>query len=182
MRRALCIPLLLSLCAAAPPPLAHAQFAQKDPLNDKEVDEVRESGNQPNERIKLYLKYIEQRISSIRELLAQKHPDENRPAELRDKLEEFTRLVDELQDNLDTYARQKADVRKALKDLVPASVKWNETLNKPPADATYDFPRKTALDAAQSLSDSARQMQQEQEKYFAEHKDERNKNGAGPQD
>lgn len=153
--------------------------SQKDPLNDDEIDQVRELGDRPNERIKLYAKFVEQRITSIKQLSTDKK-DPNRSAELRAKIEEFTRLVDELQDNLDTYDSEHADVRKALKELVPESDKWQAVLLQPPSDPNYDFARKTAVEAAQSISDQTKTLQQDQEKYFAEHKDQAGKNGTGP--
>ncbi|MGC1298073.1 MAG: hypothetical protein WA869_23835 [Alloacidobacterium sp.] len=152
---------------------------QKDPLNDEEIDQVRELGDQPNQRIKLYAKFIEQRITAIKQLSTDKRT-ENRPAALRAKIEEFTRLVDELQDNLDTYDGQHADVRKALKELVPESDKWEPALRQPPPDQDYEFARKTAIEAAQSISDQTKTLQKDQEKYFAEHKDQAGKNGTGP--
>jgi TRAP-type C4-dicarboxylate transport system substrate-binding protein len=86
-----------------------------------------------------------------------------------------------LQDNLDTYDGQHADIRKALKDLAPQSDKWEAVLNQPAANPTYDFARKTAIEAATSVSDQVKDLQKAQEKYFAEHKDEAGKNGTGPQ-
>lgn len=175
--------LLLVLCAITLLPIlapcAWSQ-AQKDPLNDDEIDQVRESGDRPNDRIKLFAKFIDQRIIAIRELSTQKTA-ENRSAQLRAKIEEFTRLVDELQDNLDTFDQQHADIRKALKDLVPASDKWQPALNQPNPDPNYDFARKTAVEAAKSVSDQMKDLQKDQEKYFAEHKDQAGKNGTGPQ-
>jgi chromosome segregation ATPase len=153
--------------------------SQKDPLNEDEIDQIREFGDRPNERVKLYAKYIEQRVTAIKELSTDKKA-QNRSAELRAKIEEFTRLVDELQDNLDTYDGQHADIRKALKDLVPESEKWEPALHLPPSDTNYEFARKTAIEAAQSISDQAKTLQKDQEKYFAEHKDQAGKNGSGP--
>jgi hypothetical protein len=176
MRRLL---LLLSAVLILP----HFTFAnaqsKKDPLNEDEIDQVREFGDRPNERIKLYAKFIEQRITSIRQLSTDQKA-ENRPMLLRAKIEEFTRLVDELQDNLDTYDGQHADVRKSLKELVPASDKWEPALHLPPSDQNYEFARKTAIEAAQSINDQAKTLQKDQEKYFAEHKDQAGKNGTGP--
>ncbi|HTD56435.1 MAG TPA: hypothetical protein VK670_13685, partial [Silvibacterium sp.] len=105
---------------------------------------------------------------------------EDRKAELRARYEEFTRLSDELQDNLDTFDEAHADIRKALKELVPATQKWPDILKAASPDPTYDFSRKTALDAAESTSDQAKKLYDEQLKYFAGHKDEAGKNGTGP--
>ncbi len=110
---------------------------QKDPLNEEEIDQVREFGDRPNDRVKLFAKFIEQRITAIKQLSTDKKA-QNRSAELRAKIEEFTRLVDELQDNLDTYDEQHADIRKALKELVPASDKWeaDDPCSLPPIQTT----------------------------------------------
>lgn len=154
--------------------------AQKDPLNDEEIDQVREYGDRPNDRLKLYAKFIQQRIDAIKELTTDKKTP-NRPAQLHVKIEEFTRLADELQDNLDTYDQEHADIRKALKDIVTQSDRWLPILQIPPPDPEYDFARKTAVEAARSLNDQLKELQKDQTQYFAEHKDQAGKNGTGPQ-
>src|ERR1700743_2220833 len=160
LRFALCVITLLSIFM----PSTGAQ-SKKDPLNEDEVDQVREFGDRPNERIKLFAKFIEQRITVIKQLSTDKRA-ENRSAELRAKFEEFTRLADELQDNLDTYDQEHADIRKALKDLVPESEKWEPALNLFGPDSGYDFARKTAVEAARSVTDQLKDLQKDQEKYF----------------
>lgn len=157
---------------------SHAQ-RNKDPLNDNESDQIADVRDQPDARIKLYQKFIQQRIDAIKALGSNPHGDDLKD-QLRAKYEEFTYLSDELQDNLDTFDEAHADLRKALKDLVPASAKWADVLNQASPDRTYDFSRKTALDCAQSTSDDAKTIYDNQKKYFAEHKDEAGKNGTGP--
>ena len=93
----------------------------------------------PNERIKLFAKFIEQRITAIKQLSTDRNVQYRSPL-LRAKIEEFTRLVDELQDNLDTYDSEHADVRKALKDLVPQSDKWEPVLREPPGSELMNSP------------------------------------------
>ena len=156
----------------------HAQ-RKKDALTPNEADQVAELRDQPNERIKLYQKFIQERIDAIKQI-GPNPQGEDRKAELRAKYEEFTQLSDELQDNLDTFDEAHADMRKALKDLVPASAKWSDVLNQAAPDRAYDFSRKTALDSAQSASDEAKQLYESQKKYFAEHKNEAGTNGSGP--
>jgi gas vesicle protein len=151
----------------------------RDPLSDEETDQVREVADRPVDRIKLYMKFIDQRVASMKQLNANPKAH-GRIVAFRNTLDEFTRLVDELAENLDTYDDRHSDVRKALKDLVPDTQKWLDALNEPPQDAANDFARKTALDAAQSLADQSKKLQADQEKYFAEHKNERGKNGTGP--
>ncbi len=166
------------LLAAAGLPVAHAQ-QQKDPLTETQADQIREYGDRPNDRIKLYLKFVEERVAAIRELSVDSH-ENNRPSELRAKYEEFTRLTDELADNIDSYTSDHADVRKALKAVVEASPKWPDVMRKAPVDPAYEFVRRTALDAAQSSADDSKKLLAEQETYFAAHKDEAGKNGKAP--
>jgi hypothetical protein len=157
----------------------HAAQREKDVLTDAESDQIADLRDQPNERIKLYQKFIEERIGAIK-ALGRSPSGEDLKAQLRAKYEEFTRISDELQDNLDTFDEAHADIRKSLKELCPIAAKWADILNQATPDRTYDFSRKTALDSAQSTSDDAQKIYESQKKYFAEHKDEANKNGTGP--
>jgi hypothetical protein len=167
--RGCCLLLTASLCLCLS---SAAAQAKDDPLNDIEVEQVREVADQPIERVKLYMKFIEQRSHAIQEM-AGDTKIQNRPAKLHNLMEEYTRLGDELQDNLDSYDETHSDVRKALKELIPASEKWMAALNKPTFDQNYDFARKTAIEAGNSLVDEAKKLQLEQDKWFAEHKKEK---------
>jgi hypothetical protein len=156
--------------------LAHSQ-SKTDPLNDAEVEQVREVADQPVARVKLFMKFIEQRTDAIQEMVGDTRI-QNQPMKLHNLFEEYTRLVDELQDNLDSYDETHSDVRKALKELIPASEKWLAILNKPPSDQTYDFTRKTAVEAGESLNEQAKKLQTDQDKWFAEQKKNKNGNNA----
>jgi hypothetical protein len=145
-------------------PLA-AQSA-RDPLTESQAEEVRDTGDKPVERIKVYIKFIEERTAEIHKLAID--PRAQAPnSRLHNLMEEFTRLADELQDNLETYSEEHADVRKPLKELVDHSAKWKVSLQEPKASADYDFARKTALDTADSMTELAQKMLDDQEKYFA---------------
>ena len=148
-------------------------FAQsrqdKDPLTPEQVEQVRESGDQPIDRIRLYMKFIEQRTTEIHKSVSHPQP-QNAAVQIHNLLQEFTRLSDELQDNLDTYSDEHEDLRKPLKDLVEHSSKWIATLNEPTSSQEYDFARKTSLDAAASTNELARKLLKEQEEYFSTHK------------
>jgi ABC-type transporter Mla subunit MlaD len=85
-------------------------------------------------------------------------------------LDEFTRLSDDLQDNMDNFDQQHADLRKVLKDVVAKTDEWAKVLNEPKPSAQYDFVRKTAIDSNQSAHEAATQMLPDEEKYFAEKK------------
>jgi DNA gyrase/topoisomerase IV subunit A len=146
--------------------------SRKDPLNDDEIDEIREYADRPPERLKLYIKFIEERAAGIKELTVDQRAA-NRDVKIQNLLEQFTRLVDELEDNLDEYDRQHADLRKTLKDLIPTGGKWLEIVNSCPAYDSYDLSRKTAIETAQSLNDSTKDLLTSEEKYFVSHKAEK---------
>ena len=156
----------------------HAQD-RTDPLTEDEVNQIRDNAIHPDERIKLYIRFIGERLDAVRQLVANRQAAD-RKAQIRAKLEEFTNLCDELQDNLDTYDSAHADIRKSLKDLVAASGKWPDTLHTVPADPAYEFSQKTAQEAAQSAADQAKHLATEQDVYFDTHKKERHGNGTGP--
>ncbi len=164
---------------------ANSSFAQDkdDPLTEAQVDKLRETGDDPPGRVKLYMEFIAQRTDAIAEMVGDTRI-QNKPPKIRTLLQEYTRLVDELQDNLDNYDEAHADIRKPLKELVPASKKWLDTVKQPPADPVYDFPRKTAVDASESLVEQVTKLQTDLDKYFAEQKKqkkEQDKTGYVPQ-
>jgi ABC-type transporter Mla subunit MlaD len=148
-------------------------FAQskKDPLTEQQIEDVREAGDQPLQRIKLFVGYVEERANAIHSLTTEAGA-QNRTARMHNLLDEFTRLSDDLEDNMDNFNDQHADLRKVLKEIVDKSGQWGTVLNQPPPSSQYDFARKSALESNQSVHDAAVQMIGDQEKYFAEKKKE----------
>ena len=155
----------LILLAIAP---AFAQ-SKKDPLTDQQIEDVREAGDQPLQRIKLFVGYVDDRAKGIHTLnldpIAQ-----NKNVRLHNLMEEFTRLSDELQDNMDNFDQQHADLRTVLKEIVDKTGEWGTILNEPKPSPQYDFSRKTAIDANQSAHETAVQMLADETKYFIEEK------------
>jgi hypothetical protein len=144
-------------------------FAQSAPLTDQQVDKLRESAIDPDEKVKLYLGFIEDRTNEIHRLNAASKA-QSQDARIHNLYEEFTQLSDELEDNLDSFDQQHADMRKTLKTVVEDSEKWLAVLNEPKADTEDDFVRKAALAAVESVHDDCKQMLEDQEKYFAQKK------------
>lgn len=170
---------LLSLLFAAGFVLTVRAQDQNDPLTEDEIQQIRDNKTNPNERIKLYIKFIDERLGAIQQL-AGPGKSAKEKAQIHDKLDEFTHLCDELQDNLDTYDEAHADIRKSLKDLVADTAKWPATLTEIGTDPSYDFSQKTAMEAAKSAADEAHQLSLEQDVYFDVHKKQRGGNGNGP--
>ena len=154
---------VLMLLAAVP---AFAQ-SKKDPLTDQQIEDVREAGDQPLQRIKLFVGYVDERAKGIHTINADPIA-QNKGVRLHNLMEEFTRLSDELQDNMDNFDQQHADLRKVLKEIVDKTGEWGTILNEPKPSPQYDFSRKTAIDANQSAHETAVQMLADEIKYFAE--------------
>lgn len=143
----------------------------RDPLNNAEVEQMREIADQPPLRIKLMLKFAQVRMVSIEEAHAQKS-SADRTRLVHDFLEDFAILIDELDDNLDMYDRQRADLRKPLKMIIEADTAFGATLRAlklegvPPgtdSDAEdYGFALDNALESVQENISTAREMLQRQ--------------------
>jgi hypothetical protein len=148
-------------------------FAQsgKDPLTDQQIEDVREAGDQPVERIKLFIGYVDERAKGIHSLNADPIA-QNKALRLHNLFDEFTRLCDELQDNMDNFDEQHADLRKVLKEVGDKATEWATILNEPKPSAQYDFVRKTAIDSNQSAHEAATKMIADETTYFAELKKE----------
>ena len=175
-RRIVCC--LLFFLAAGFAARLHAQD-QNDPLTDDEIQQIRDNKTNPDQRIRLYMKFIDQRLDAVRQLAGPGKTAKEKD-QIHDKLEEFTRLCDELQDNLDTYNEAHADIRKSLKDLVTETARWPDEIKVVGADPRYEFSQKTSLEAARSAADQVHQLSLEQDVYFDAHKKERHGNGTGP--
>ena len=148
-------------------------FAQsrKDPLTEQQAEAVREAGDQPLERVKLFVGYVDDRAKDIHTINADSIA-QNKTARIHNLLDEFTRLSDDLQDNMDQYDEQHADLRKVLKEIITKTDEWSKVLDEPKPSTQYDFVRKTAIDSNQSAHEAAVKMLADEEKYIAEKKKE----------
>ena len=81
----------------------------------------------------------------------------DRPMQIHDLLEDFTALLDEIDDNIDMYASHKADMRKGLTLLVEANSEWQLQLRRlkeqsPPEELDqYSFVLANATDAVNDI-------------------------------
>ena len=101
-------------------------------LQTRKREEIREYADRPPDRVKLYLKFIDQRTTAIHQI-GHDAKASGQDVRVHTLIEEFTRLVDELQDNLDVYSTTHADIRKVLKEVIETSGKWPTVLQEPPA-------------------------------------------------
>jgi hypothetical protein len=150
--------------------------SHKDPLTPAEVEEVRTSTEYPVERVKLYMRFINERSSKVQELGKQELV-QHRGEKLHEAVEAYTSLVDEMQNNLDEYIgyetnnqRPVPDLRKLLPQLQAAVTTWRDTVASLASNPDYDFAKESAVEATDSLRDEVKDMIDSQNKYFAEKK------------
>jgi hypothetical protein len=117
-RKIVVVLLLLTIVAAA---------KRRDPLTDAEIDQLREAATQPNKRLRLFIKFANARLDSIQQLRSDPKAADGRGAKIHDLLEDFTAILDEINDNLDQYQGRpldkddRADFRDGLKAFVAAT-------------------------------------------------------------
>jgi hypothetical protein len=153
----------------------------RDPLTAVEVDQLREAAQDPETRIKLFVDFAGARLLAIEQLRADPKLNEKRGQRIHDLLTDFLSISESLEDNLDMYSRQHADLRKPLKHAIEAYTNWQLRLrtlkDSPKSDPkaaeefkAYDFVLESATDAVNGGLDSSREMLEEQNKRKQEEK------------
>jgi chromosome segregation ATPase len=145
-------------------------IAQASPgaLSDAEVESLRSASYVPLERLRTYEKILDTRARRIEELVKSR-PHPGRALDLHDAIDQFSGIVDELNDNLDEYERQHRDVRKALPRILAATDRWSVTLKAPAEDEEYSTVRKIALRNTADTHTLAQEMMLALDAYFKEH-------------
>jgi hypothetical protein len=157
-------------------------LAQKDkpePLTETEIEQIREAGVAPNERVKLYTKFLNEHADTIKSLTG-RIQSRARSKRLDDELQQITALMDEFGSNLDVYSDRHADIRLSLKPLPEAVDHWLGILRALPGEPAFDLTRKEAIESGEDLADQVKRQLTEQTEYFKLHKDEQNQDRAEP--
>jgi hypothetical protein len=164
------IPILLGLALL----LSIPTYAQRrhDPLNSEEIDQLRDAMVEPDERLKLYVKFVRDRMSKLEQMRSDPKT-KDRPRLTHDMLEDFLAVYDELNDNIDMYVGRKDDIRKPLKNVIEADTEFQSRLraikdaaNTDAAESRqYEFLLTNAIDTVDSSADDHRKTVIEVEEY-----------------
>jgi hypothetical protein len=152
------------------------QTRDRDPLNEKEIDQMRESADYPDKRLELMINFARARLASIDQLRADAKNAKDRPMQIHDLLQDFSSLLDEIDDNVDMYSSHKTDMRKGLRLLIEADSEWalklrNLKEQSPPEELEqYSFVLANAREAVNDSADGARKELQEQNDLAKEKK------------
>lgn len=172
-------PFLVSLfCLLMIAPL-HAQQQKREPLTEKQQDEIEEAGIDPVARVDLYVKFVNEYCDTIKGLIP-RAKSAARVRRIDDELQNFSALMDELGDNLDVFSQRKADLRRSLKGLNESIPRWQGVLRDLPSEPGFELSLKEAIDSTNDLTDQAREITADQETYFKAHPDEKGQDRAEP--
>ena len=163
--------LILPLVAAIWSPLSAQR--RRDPLNPLEIDQLRDAMLDPDERLKLYVKFSRDRMTKLEQMRSDPKTTD-RAHQTHDMLEDFLGVYDELNDNIDMYVGRKDDIRKPLKVIIEADTEFQSKLralknaaNSNAAEASqYEFLLTDALDTIDSSADDHRKTVAEVEDYM----------------
>ena len=157
---------------------AGAQVHRHDPLTPPETDGLREASMEPDKKLPLYVKYARARMAAIEQLRSDPHAAQGRGRKVHDLLADFKTIVDEMDRNVDSFADQKLDFRKALKEIIQADGEFQTKLQglkdstREPAVAAeakeYEFAVLDAIDAVDGDLENVKDLLPQQEKAAAE--------------
>jgi hypothetical protein len=163
-----------------------AQQRQHDPLNNLEIDKIRDAAQKPEVRLKLYVEFARERLDSLQKA-EQDAKATDRDTRMHDALQDFVDIYDELDDNVDTFADRGEDIRKAIRPVVEADTEFGSKLRAFKAQLEhsskqseeFDFLLGTALDAVDDGAKDHRDLLAEQEAMFKNKKEKRHKERSG---
>jgi hypothetical protein len=165
MRARIWIPFMLAafaLSAAGSP--ARGQNPKKDYLSDIEADKIRDAEN-PGERIKLFLKFAEDRLQKFQYELSRTTPERDRAHTLNGLLNAYVGCVDDAADLVALDAEKQIDIRSALKDFQTKGKEFLATLEKLAKDgAELNTYKDTLLDAIEGTRDALNDVQDAEKK------------------
>jgi hypothetical protein len=149
----------MSLAFSMLPVSSLARFAatpspQKDYLSDSEADKIRDADT-PDERIKLYMSFADDRLKKFDYELHRTAPDTRKGDILNSLLNGLSGCIDDAADQIDVAQDKQLDIRGALKMMKKKDQDFLEALEKYDKGAPdLDAYRDTLEDAIEGIKDA----------------------------
>ncbi len=127
----------------------------RDFLTADEADQVREA-QEPNARLKLYLKFAQDRVELLKQLLASEKA--GRTLLIHDTLEDYTHIIEAIDTVADDALKRKVNIAEGMKLTAESEKEMLATLRKlsekPGKDyARYEFAMQQALETTQDSTE-----------------------------
>ena len=159
-------------------------LARRDPLTKGEADQVRETAQEPNYRLRLFVTFAKSRMLAIDHLQADPRFATDRGTAIHNLVEDFHLIMDELDRNIDQYATRHQDMRKGLKGVIEATADFQLRLRalkefEPTSDELrkekqqYALILEDAIESNNDVADNARKTLDDQNEEFKKHKDKK---------
>jgi hypothetical protein len=158
---------VLLLCFATTGLSVLAQH-HRDPLNEDEVNKLREAAQEPEKRMKLYIGFAKSRMEMIEHMRTDPKLMGQDDSDMVDRLKDIATLVDEIDDNLDDYNDKTQDLRKPLKSVIEMDSDFQLKLTELKRTSTpeqlrnYGIALEDATDSVSESADSARALLEDQ--------------------
>jgi hypothetical protein len=156
---------------------------RRDPLNPLEIDQLRDAMLDPDERLKLYVKFSRARMTTLEQMRSDPKVTD-RGLQTHDMLQDFLTVYNELNDNVDMYVGRKNDIRKPLKLIIEADTDFqsrlrslkNSAIADPKEMKQYEFVLADALDTIDASAEDHHKTLEEVEEYVKQQKKQRKNN------
>jgi hypothetical protein len=151
---------------------------QRDFLTEDEADQIR-LVQEPNERVNLYLKFARLRLELVKQTLAVEKPGRSRL--IHNNLEDYTRIIEALDNVLDDALARKIDIQKGVALVAEQEQSFLATLREFDARQAkdrylYEFVLKDAMEATQdSLEESQHDLAARTERVIEEDRRDKKK-------
>jgi hypothetical protein len=148
-----------------------------DPLNEREVDLMRDTAQDPKKRVDLILSFARERVLAVDRLRSATRPGLDDASKISELLGDLATLIDELDDNLVMYNGHSEDLRRPLRHVLDSEAEFLQKLSALDANSTplqkkrFAAALEDATDSLKSSSESARSMLADQIEKKGEEKD-----------
>lgn len=134
--------------------------AERDFLTADEANQIRETAQDPNARLKLYVHFAKQRLDMVKSMLSKEKA--GRSILVHDALDDYAHIIDAIDDVIDDALKHQAELKIGLSAVQSGEAAMLADLqkirdNQPKDIARYEFSLKQAIESTSDSLDLARE-------------------------